>query len=319
MSSQALRSILSRWECSPPAIGTAEANGEFRHVFPMLRKRSIVRPITPAASIECSDCGELRRINYVNAAGGDCHGFISCSQCGSLEVPAGLLERWEIHSDAFLAASFHGTKLSVHEHLPGQLWQVGKANWAGRTREIWFARSCRVDAVDAAVTVLARRPKALLFVPTEVAIGYWQVEVSNLVISLEQALTILDSAFHLDVGYVEGKIIDAGMGPDAVSTVRTKRRASRVTNIELLKNTLIEHLLAARDHAFETQERTGQPQLLPRPSRKELGDFTGLKSYQVTKCFQDKGAAELNLYLETANDLDQIMKWKGRLKRGRGS
>ncbi|MHB0960894.1 MAG: DNA methyltransferase [Pirellulaceae bacterium] len=42
---------------------------------------------------------------------------------------------------------------------------------------------------------------------------------------------------------------------------------SRLVVIEMLTREMQEHLRAARDHAVDTQDRTGTPQLLPRPQR----------------------------------------------------
>lgn len=138
-------------------------------------------------------------------------------------------------------------------------------------------------------------------------------------VALESTLSIVDHAIHFDVDYVEGRIVDAGMGADAPSKPRTKKRATRAANIELLEREMIKHLQAARDHAFDTLDRTGRPALLPRPLRKDLGMLTGLKKDQVTKCFQDPDARELNLYWEVATDLEKIMQWRGPIKRGRTS
>lgn len=317
MSSQALRSILSRWECSPPAIGAAEANGDFRHVFPMLRKHSIVRPIIPAASIECSDCGELRRVNYVYGTGGDRHGFISCSQCGSLEVSGDSLARWEIDTAAFLTTAFQGTRLSVQERVSGQLWQVGKGNWACRTREVWFARSCRVDAVDTAVNALAGRPKAILFVPTETAIGYWQDAVENLVLSMEQALIFDGQCFAVDTEYVESRLIDAGLAVSVPPKKRPKKRSGRAAKIEALKIELMKHLREARDHAFHSKQATGVPELLPRPTQRELALRVGISETDVSRCFKDPQARELKYCWDLAYDLNRIMEWNGPISKGR--
>ena len=317
--SQLLTPVLSRWEVDPPTIHAREARDELKLVFGALRDRSILRQTTPAGSIDCTECGERREVRYITDASGEKQGYICCSDCGVSSVPPGATERWNVDTKAFLSAAFAGVNASLQERVAGQLWQVGKANWAGRSREVWFVRAFRRGRVADALKVLEGRPKAILFAPTEAGAERWRDATANLVIAMESALAMVDGAIHLDVDYVEGRIVDAGMGPDAASPSRTKRRASRSANIELLKNAMIEHLRAARDHAYAAKERTGQPELLPRPLRKDLGVLTGLKKDQVTKCFQDADAAELNLYWEIAADLDQIMRWKGPVKRGRAS
>jgi len=258
-------------------------------------------------------------VEYVTDKAGDRHGYIHCRECGVAEVQAESLERWNIDTKAFLVAAFAGVNASLQERVAGQLWQVGKATWAGRSREVWFVRAFRRGRVADALKVLEGRPKAILFAPTEAGAERWRDATANLVIALESALTFAGGAICFDADYVEGRIVDAGMGPDAPPPTRTKMRASRAANIESLKQEMIKHLRAARDHAYETKERTGEPALLPRPLRKDLGALTGLKKDQVTKCFQDAEARELNLYWDIAADLDQIMRWKGPVKRGRAS
>ena len=310
-----LSPVLSRWEVDPPAIQAAEAYGGLREVFGILRGQALVRPMAPAGAADCTECGQRCPVDYIPDRNGGQAGFIHCD-CGIAPVPDHLLRRWQIDTRALLAAVFSGIRLSVDERVAGRLWQVGKANWAGRPREVWFARAFRATA---ALDMLRSRPKAIVFAPTEIGAERWCQATGNLVIALDSTLSIDCGSIVFDSEYVEGRIVDAGLGPDAVSKRRVKRRADRTAKIELLKKELIQHLQAARDHAFETLHRIGQPQLLPRPLRKELGALTGLRKYDVTKCFQDPESRELNLYWDIALDLEQIMAWKGPIKRGRPS
>lgn len=317
--SDLLSPVLSRWELNPPAIYAREAYNDLRNIFGILRTRSIVRQTANSPSVDCTQCGEMCEVKYLSNTEGNLRGFICCPHCGIDRVPPRATERWEIDTSAFLAVAFAGVHLFPQERVAGQLWHVGKATWAGRSREVWFARAFRRDGVSDSLKALQGRPKAILFAPTEMGAERWRDAAENLVIALESTLSIVDDAIHFDADYVEGRIVDAGMGPDAVSKPRAKRRGERTAKIELLEQEMIKHLRAARDHAFDTLERTGQPELLPRPLRKDLGALTGLQKYDVTKCFQDSQARELNLYWDFALDLDQIMRWKGPVKRGRAS
>ncbi len=319
MASQLLRSVLSRWESSPPAIYAEEAYGDLGHVFGALRDQSILRQTTPAGAINCTECGERCRVEHIRDESGGTHGFIHCRYCGIAEVPAHLLQRWEIDTGVFLVAAFHGANLSVQERVAGQLWQVGKANWASRSREVWFARAFRRDNVTTALKELDRRPKAILFAPTELGASRWQEATNNLVLALESTVSIDDGTISFDAEYVESRIIDAGMGPDAPPKSRARKRGARAAKIEMLENEMIEHLRAARDHAFATKEQTGEPQLLPRPTQKFVGQRVDLTETDVSRCMRDKKAGELRLYWEAALDLNRIMTWKGRGKRGRDS
>ena len=319
IASDLLSRVLCRWELNPPAIYAQEAYNQLRNVFGVLRAQSIVRQTANTPSVDCTQCGELCEVNYLSDTAGNLRGLICCPYCGIDRVPPRATERWKIDTGAFLAVVFTGVHLAPQERVAGQLWQVGKATWAGRSREVWFARAFQRDGVSDSVKALQGRPKAILFAPTETGAERWRDATNNLVIALESTLAIIEDAIHFDVDYVEGRIVDAGLGPDTAPQPRAKKRASRAANIELLEKEMIKHLQAARDHAFDTLERTGQPELLPRPLRKELGALTGLKKDQVTKCFQDAAARELTLYWDVAADLEQIMKWRGPVKRGRAS
>jgi len=72
-----------------------------------------------------------------------------------------------------------------------------------------------------------------------------------------------------------------------------------------------EHLKAARDHAFDTLDRTGMPQLLPRPQRDFLAKKLGVHKSSVTRAFNDREANELRFLWELAADLDRILEHAG--------
>lgn len=311
-----LKKVLSRWESNPPVIVAEEASGGLQPIFASLRNQSILRPTSSSSGFTCTECGERCRVTHISDQAGDLHGYIHCRDCGIVSVPAHALERWELDAPGFLAAVFRDIQLAIQERVARHLWQVGKAHWAGRTREVWFARSFRRDAVSAVTQVLASRPKAILFAPTESGASRWQEITPNLTLALESTLTLANGNISFDTDYVEGRLVDAGLGPDATASRPTKKRGNRAANIELLRKEMIEHLRAARDHAFDTREKTGEPELLPRPTQKALGELVGLSEPDVSRCLRDLKAKELQLYWNTALDLDQLMSWKGPLTKG---
>lgn len=317
MAPQPLRPVLSRWETNPPVIHAAEANCELRHVFDAFCDLSILREIAPAAATDCSDCGERCRVEFIADKFGAKHGYVHCRYCGIANVPDDRLKRWEIDSAAFLGAAFSGLKTAVQERVAGQLWQVGKANWAGRSREVWFARAFRRNRVSAAIQELDHRPKAILFAPTEAGAGWWQDATKNLVLALESTLSFDGGKIGFDTAYVESRIVDAGLASGSAANRRFKRRAGRAAKIELLTKELVAHLRSARDHAFAKKEQTGEPELLPRPTQKALGERVGLSESDVSRCLNDPDARELQLYWNTADDLNQLMSWKGPIAKGR--
>jgi hypothetical protein len=306
---EVLKILLSRWELRRPVIGAAEAFGELRPLMDALPL--VFRRATPAGSFTCTECGERKTVDYLQEQAG----FIHCD-CGITPVPNHLLERWEIDSAALLSVAFSGVKLSLRQHIVAHLWHVGKANWAGRSREVWFARSFRRGTVAAVAEVLKPRPKAILFAPTEAGASRWQQTVANLTVPLESALSLTGGVLEFDNTYVEGRILDAGLGPAPSAARRSQKRASRAANIESLRNELIEHLRAARDHARACEEQTGEARLLPRPTQTALGERVGLSKWDVSRCLRDPHAKELQIYWNIALDLDQILAWRGPVSRG---
>jgi hypothetical protein len=308
--------VLSRWEIDPPLFGAEEAGGELKPIFAALRERSLLRPATPAGSHTCSECGERRRVDYLPSQGGGQTGYIHCP-CGVTPVPQERLLRWRIDDEALLAAVFRGISLAIQSQVTGRLWRVGKAHWAGRSREVWFARCFRRAAAAEVREIMARRPKAILFAPTEAGADLWRRALDRPTISLESTLTFSGDGIVFDAPHVEGLLIDAGLGSAAPGRRPPKKRGDRAANIEALRKEMVAHLRAARDHAFDAQERTGEPELLPRPTQKALGDRVGLSESDVSRCLKDETAGELRLYWEAALDLGQIMNWKGPIRRGR--
>ncbi|RIK82908.1 MAG: hypothetical protein DCC68_05175 [Planctomycetota bacterium] len=298
-------------------ICAEEASGELRDIFDNLCGLGVVRPTASAGATNCTECGERCRVEFISDQSGARHGYIHCRYCGVTKAPVHRLARWEIDTAAFLGACFSGVNISIQERVVGQLWQVGKANWAGRSREIWFARAFRRHQVAAAVQKLNHHPKAILFAPTEVGAGRWREATGNLVISLDAVVSLDGDHLSLDVDDVEGRIIDAGMGSAPQKKRTSKKRADIAAKIEALTKEVVKFLQAARNHAFDTMDRNGEPDLLKRPFKKKFCDLAGLEAYDFSRCHDDEDARELRLYWEMTEDLDQIMKFKGPISRGR--
>ena len=91
-----------------------------------------------------------------------------------------------------------------------------------------------------------------------------------------------------------------------------RKRSQRTANIELLQKALIEHIKAARDHAWAAIDAGKGPRLLKHPLKKELAKQTNMSLPSVSRCFSDSGAHQLRLLWETAGDLEQILRFKKR-------
>ena len=312
-----LSPLLSRWEIDPPAITAPEANRRLKDAFSILQAGGLVRATTEAGSVDCPDCSRRCRVEYIADASGAHRGYINCRDCGLAEVPSNMLQRWEIDTPALLASIFADAKLAIEPQAPPHLWQVGKASWAGRSRQILFARSFRSGRCDQAIDVLERHKMAVVFAPTDAGATRWHQAAGNLVIPLNAVVSLEGDRLSLDVEDIEGRIMDAGMGPSTQKKRSTKKRADMAAKIEALTAEVVKFLVAARDHAFDTMERTGEPKLLKRPSKKKFCELAGLEAYDFSRCHDDEEARELRIYWEITEDLDQIMKFKGPISGGR--
>jgi hypothetical protein len=319
----ALTLLLRRLELDPPVFHADEFRGGLEPWRVQLEAAGVLQRIAASASASCPYCCDdsPRRVIFVEDGQTEGkRGFLSCPECGVSQVPSERLQRWTVDIRGFLGNAFSGSQANIRpvESVEGRLWHVGKATWAGRSREVWFGRAFRSAQAADIARPLQSRPKAIVFAPTDIGAERWRGATENLVISLESTLSEVDGALRFDMEYVEGRIIDAGMGPDVESQQRPMKRGPRTAKTELLKIELIKHLRAARDHAYFTKDETGTPELLPRPTQQDLGVRVGLSKSDVSRCFSDKDAGELRLYWNVAADLDEIMRWQGGMKRGRG-
>ncbi len=286
-------------------------------VVQRLREQSILRPATPASAFTCTECGERRPLSYITDEAGKTHGYIHCRECGVSPVAEELLQRWQIDSPAFLGAIFGSIRLALQERVAGQLWHVGRACWVSRTREVWFVRSFVPRDIELVARVLKGRPKAILFTCLETTAVRWQERIPNPIIALESTVSWAADGLAFDSSYVEGRLVDLGMRAEPANVRPAKKRSKRAADIEALTDEMIEHLRAAQQQAKSTEELTGEPDLLPRPTQKALGERVGLPEWAVSRCFDDKSAKELNIYWEMALDLSAILRWSGPISKGR--
>ena len=89
-----------------------------------------------------------------------------------------------------------------------------------------------------------------------------------------------------------------------------RKRAERAVKIEKLRDELIAHIKSARDHACSFDDAGKEPELLPRPQKKELAKRAGVKLHDVSRCFNDEAA--LRRLWEIAGDLEATMSFRGK-------
>jgi hypothetical protein len=263
----------------------------------------------------------VRAVGWVEeAATGVRRAYVPCPNCGPVAVAPDSLRRWAVDVPALLAGVFAaaGGRAALAEVVPGHLWYLGTAPWLGRPRQAYFARAVYGHPRAAVLAALTPHPRAVLFHPTAHAVRLWAGATPNPSVALESVVGLGPDGLTFDPAGVEGRLADAEpavAGRPAKKPV--PKRATRADKIARLTAELIAHLRDAREHAHSTGELTGVPVLLIPPTKTELGRRVGVSKSDVTRCFADAAARELNLYWQVAHDLDRVMRFRGPISAGR--
>lgn len=155
---------------------------------------------------------------------------------------------------------------------------------------------------------MGRHPAAIVLAAAAEDAEVWQSHGPQVVVPLGEVLAF-DGAVRGNVAAIESLL--AGRNPPKPVRSTNGKKAQLLVHVDRLRRELIEHIQAARRYAFDRRDRTGEPALLERPTKSQLGQLVGLKRYQVTRCFEDPAGRELSLLWEVAGDLEQILRYGG--------
>lgn len=310
MQTDPLTPVWERLDCEPPLFSSEDLDRELGESRDRVVNLGFLRETSGARSALCSECSNGHVGIIQSLAGhrtGQVQSYIVCPECGPVPIHTDRLRRWEVHIPHLLKAVMHAAR-GRHTHvelIAGHLWHMGNATWSGRRREVYFGRCVHDGNRDAVVAAIATRPIALLLFPTEVAALAWTY-TRNPVIARESVVSLGPNGIVFDSSLVESRLTEDGLtGRPAKKPL--PKRATRSEKIARLTAEMIQHLRDAREHALGTRDLTGTPDLRLRPTMQQLAKLTGLSKSDVTRCFQDKSARELNLFWEIALDLDQVM------------
>lgn len=305
-----LSQLFAQWEHDPPIISGTHTKGKLKEVFSLGLSLGLLSEEPSASSIDCPDCSRRCRVDYLRDASGAQQAFIHCRDCGLSRISCEQLQRWSIQTERVLASVFAGVTLSLAAKVAPYVWHVGKATWAGRSRQIWFARGFRREGCNAAVNLLRVNSKAVVFTPTDRGAGLWHEATGNLVIPLELVTSLDSGTLMLDIEDIQARIEDAN-SMEIGKKVRTKtKRSQRAANIESLTRVVIEFLRSARDYAFDTNDKNGIALLLPRPTISHFCKQAGIKPHDFSRCLDDESARELKVYWGMTDSLEQIMSFR---------
>ena len=303
-----LQQTLWRWELEPPRFLLDYCDPSLRELLNRLKEVGVVVQSRAADSRDCTECGSDCHLVYLDDARGVSRIYAACPRCGPFEVVASELECFDFDTKAFLQTIFLGHRIALEPIDSRGFWRVGRATWTGQSREVWFVRGTDEDVIATATSMLATHRRACLFTPTRHSAQAWARRVPGTVIALEDVLDWADGDMRLDEDVIASRFEDRA---EPVETAKPrKKRESRAAAIEALRAELNAHILAAADYAFESRERTGTPQLLPKPTQAELAERIGVSAPTLGRCLADRAAPELRILWEAADDVDEVMKWR---------
>lgn len=272
----------------------------------------LIRPTRPANFVTCRECGDDEEVIFLeNAATGQEEPFTECCEVGLNRIEWDQLKQWRIHYHQLMDVVFAEVALTgdrtqlVHERV----WRLGKATWGGAARNVYFARGLQRRDTFQVLNQSRLTARSIVFVPAYAPAPDSRIEVLPTVIPLSMVIAWEGTAIRFDHDYVEAELTDTLAAQE--DDPPPAKRGPRAALIAQLTRELQEHLRTARDHAFDTRDRTGTPQLLPRPQKDFLARKLGVHKSTVTRAFSDDEARELCFLWDLANDLDRILQRRG--------
>jgi hypothetical protein len=196
----------------------------------------------------------------------------------------------------------------VTEVFPGRVWNLGRAALAGKSRTIWAARGLAWTDAAKLVDVLPKGRSPVLFFLGQPPEDHLLQLPRESIIELRTVISLGDEGIVVDVDSIERQLV---VEIAEVAKKKLQKRASRAATIDAIKQALKEHLRAARDHAFNARDRGLGSALLPRPSQKQLAAQLSIHESSVSRAINDPSDKEIAILWEIADDLEQVMKFKG--------
>ena len=311
-----LRRLLTRWELQPPRFDAYDFRRPQAEFLYQLIDAGVLVPSTPLGTWDCADCGSVCRLIYVDQPGGGQRTFAACPRCGPMEVRSENLRRYEIDSQRLLESIFEGYRLAVESLNRLGLWRVGRHKIGERSREVYFSRGSDGGLISTVCDVLGSHGKSCVFTPTRVSALKLSENLSCVVVGLEDVLDWTGNGFQLDDDAINGRFDSLESAPKPAKP--KPKRSTRAAAIEALRRELNAHIVAAADHAFDTQARTGTPVLLPRPTQAELAARINVSAPTLSRCMEDRSAPELRILWDAADDVYEVMKWRKLAVKNRG-
>lgn len=305
----ALSEVLQRADMELPVFLADELLGWDAGDRDWLLSSGLVRAGPPLTELPCDECGELHDVLFVSDAHGESHAYLRCPE-GPTEVSANRLGRWQVDIASLLAYVLPTVRraFQITEVIPGMLWNVGMGTWAQSRWGVFFVRCLHSRTVRMAVRQFQFPPKSAIFTPT---VNLWErIDGLPRTIPLTNIVSLDATGIHVDDEYVAAQLGEYDSPKPTKVDRPIRKRAVRTATIEALTKLMVEHVKAARDHAFATLDHHGAPELLPRPTRRDLAKLAGTTEITAGRCLRDPAARELQFLWSLADDLERIMEYR---------
>ena len=272
-------------------------SGDAPQDYNELQKAGLIQP-GPLSEIYRCTCGEGSggEVFWMDKKDGTRVPMAYCDGCGLNRLTLDDLYTWNIVFSELLKRLVEslGFPYPPEEVFPDTIWKFGRH----RSRYLYYVGS--VENAKPLVQTFQSLPTALILVLSKDDARVLREFISNSSIILEEIATF-DDQFRIQFDRTS---LDAALEPDGKTPMKPHaRRGNRTANIEKLIAELKQHLISARDYAWETGN------LLPRPQRQELGRRVGLKKHDVTRCMHDPDAEILRYLWKLANDMTMVRDW----------
>lgn len=281
-------------------------------VVAAFHQAGLLRSSETARFVACRECADdhMSKVEHVSDPDGKSRFYGTCPKNGRFEVSRERLLQWRVAFDPVLAAVMTALDAAglLETVVQGRVWKLGRATVAGRSRPLWAVRGMAWPDAAVVARELPKGRSPVVFVvgrlPTD---GLLDVPPDS-IIELSGVVSLRNGELAVATGAIDGQISSVPAEPQAK---KVKKRSSRAATIDTLKKLLREHILAAKDHAYASSNKDQGAKLLPRPTQQQLADRLGVDVSSVNRAINDKSDRELPILWNVANDVYQIMKYRG--------
>lgn len=257
----------------------------------------LVREAVPLNSVHCPCEGRPICDVIWCERGGERRPVRCCPTCGPTEMSISQVAQWQVSQAGHLAwlatlLSLRGTPESL---VPHHLWRVGRLCGTQHSTTVFFGRALRACSPTAVNERLAQSRSAVLLVPRDTP--DWAVP--HPVIPLDVLITWAGATWSL-----QPELLALAPAPKARKRVPRRKKGPRLAVTQELREELVQHLRAARDHVQAARDCGREATLLPCPTRGDLAKRCRSSAATVSRCFaQDE---ELRRIWNLAHDLDAL-------------